>query len=216
MCVNCAICGIRKPRRTCVAVQGDICAICCGTERERSLDCPFTCKYLREAHRHEPIAEIAPKDLPHHNVDISDEFLDENDQMLAFLSGVLFEAAVTGNSVIDLDIRAALESRTATYLGTSSDATVSNPRAAAIEEHIQQRILNLKEVVEKEAPAGAPSIMADSVVLKLLVFLQRLEYLNNNQRPRSKAFISMLGRLVVRSIPTDQTTVDPEDPRIIL
>ena len=49
----CAICETRRPRRFCPGVRGDICSICCGTEREVTVDCPLDCEYLQEARRHD-------------------------------------------------------------------------------------------------------------------------------------------------------------------
>ena len=50
---------MRRPKRFCPGVRGDICTICCGTEREITVDCPLDCVYLREAHQHvgKPILE---------------------------------------------------------------------------------------------------------------------------------------------------------------
>ena len=45
--MNCAICETRRPRRYCPGVRGEICAICCGTAREVTVDCPLDCPYLR-------------------------------------------------------------------------------------------------------------------------------------------------------------------------
>ena len=49
----CALCETRRPRRFCPGVRGDICTLCCGSEREVSVACPLDCEYLREAHKHE-------------------------------------------------------------------------------------------------------------------------------------------------------------------
>jgi len=49
----CAICDFRKEQRFCPARHGRICSVCCGTEREVSLDCPSDCVYLRQARKHE-------------------------------------------------------------------------------------------------------------------------------------------------------------------
>ena len=49
----CALCRTRKEKRFCPAVHDRICAVCCGTEREVSLDCPGDCPYLQQARTHE-------------------------------------------------------------------------------------------------------------------------------------------------------------------
>ncbi len=42
----CPICGKRRPERFCPAKGEKICAVCCGKEREVTLDCPADCTYL--------------------------------------------------------------------------------------------------------------------------------------------------------------------------
>src|SRR3989442_2247168 len=44
--VSCPIFEKRKPGRFCPAKGEKICAVCCGTEREVTLDCPADCAYL--------------------------------------------------------------------------------------------------------------------------------------------------------------------------
>ena len=43
--VSCALCKTRSEKRFCPALHEKICAPCCGTEREVTLDCPSTCPY---------------------------------------------------------------------------------------------------------------------------------------------------------------------------
>jgi hypothetical protein len=53
---TCPLCGARKARRACPAVQRDICAVCCGTKRLTEIACPSTCGYLQIARQHPPVA----------------------------------------------------------------------------------------------------------------------------------------------------------------
>lgn len=212
----CVICGLRKPRRTCVGVHGEICSICCGTERERSVHCPITCSYLQEAHRHEKVEPVDPASIPNQDIRVSEEFLNLNQALLAFVGSALFEASITGDDVTDLDVRAALDTLIATYRAKNSglyfDAKSENSFAASIDEHVKKRIQAVQER-EREATGGITAIK-DSALLAVLVFLQRLEYMENNQRPRSKAFLDFLGRFALAPLP--ETTVQPDEPRVIL
>lgn len=47
---KCVRCGQRKGKRRCPALDGDICTLCCGTERGESIDCPETCAYWTGKH----------------------------------------------------------------------------------------------------------------------------------------------------------------------
>src|SRR5258708_9212241 len=59
--LSCPICQKRKPGRFCPAKAETICPVCCGTEREVTLDCPPDGGYLAAAH---PYEEQHPRQLP--------------------------------------------------------------------------------------------------------------------------------------------------------
>lgn len=52
----CPLCGARKARRACPALQQEICAVCCGTKRLTEIRCPPTCGYLQSARTHPAVA----------------------------------------------------------------------------------------------------------------------------------------------------------------
>ena len=73
--MTCAICETRRPRRACPGVNGDICAICCGTEREVTVSCPLDCEYLQEARRREPARDSVPEELPNSDVQVTERLI---------------------------------------------------------------------------------------------------------------------------------------------
>ncbi len=58
---KCPLCGARKARRACPALQQEICAVCCGTKRLTEIRCPDDCGYLQSA-RHHPPATVRRRD----------------------------------------------------------------------------------------------------------------------------------------------------------
>ena len=50
--MQCPLCGSRKARRACPALNKDICSVCCGTKRITEISCPATCAYLAVAREH--------------------------------------------------------------------------------------------------------------------------------------------------------------------
>src|SRR5437867_2016399 len=48
----CPLCGQRKARRGCPALNQTICAVCCGTKRITEIACPADCGYLASAREH--------------------------------------------------------------------------------------------------------------------------------------------------------------------
>src|SRR5580693_4260414 len=105
----CAICHTRRPRRFCLGVQGEICSLCCGAEREITVDCPLDCEYLREAHKHEKPIPIDPEMLPNRDIEVSEEFIEDNEEFLIAVATSLVRAALLTPEVIDYDIREALD-----------------------------------------------------------------------------------------------------------
>jgi len=216
--VNCAICGVRKPKRYCPGVRGEICSICCGTEREQSVDCPLECEYLHEAHLHEKPPKLDPTTMPNMDVRVNDSFLEENEPILILVGNAVLEGALKTPGITDFDIREALEALIQTYRALQSglyyEAMPQNPYAAAIHESVQDRVADLRKR-ETEATKLATTI-SDAKVLGILVFLQRLEYANNIGRKRSRAFLDFLTRFYVPPALAPEAAPEPDAPRVIL
>jgi len=214
--VNCVICEIRKPRRECPGVHGAICTICCGAGREQTIDCPLDCIYLRDAHQHEKLPALDPKALPNQDIKVTEEFLLDNEVLMAYLSVSILEGALKRPGATDWDTREALESLVSTYralqAGLYSDTRPVNVYAAEIVTHVQTKI---SEVRERETRSRGTTSVRDSAVLKVLAFLQRLEYSHNNGRRRSRAFIDFLTGFYIPVLPPEHPLI-PDGPRIIL
>jgi hypothetical protein len=174
-------------------VRGDICTLCCGTEREVSVDCPLDCQYLREAHKHEKPIPIDPATLPNRDVPVSEEFLQENEGFLNFLAGSLVRAALDRPEVVDFDIREALDAsiRTCRTLesGLFYESIPANPLAAGLCRVMQDAVAEFRKA---EAEHLGMHKTRERAVLGLLVFLQHFELSYNNGRRRGRAFLDAL------------------------
>jgi len=188
----CAICETRKPKRFCPGVRGDICTLCCGNEREVTVQCPLDCEYLQDARQHEKTPEVNPDEFPNQDIRVSDEFLHENEGVLVFLGRSLMGAALEAGAV-DSDVREALDALIRTYRtlqsGVYYETRPQNPLAAAICARMQHEVAELRRI---ENEAGGVTRTRDSQILGLLVFLQRLELDRNNGRKLGRAFIDFL------------------------
>ena len=79
---------------------------------------------------------------------------------------------------------------------------------------MQARVADLRR--RESAATGLETTIRDSMVLRALVFLQRLEYTYNNGRKRSRAFLDFLRRFHVPLPAEDEAALEPDEPRIIL
>ena len=191
--MSCAICHTRRPRRFCPGVRGDICTMCCGTEREVTVDCPLDCVYLREAHQHEKIEPVDPRNFPNQDIRVSEEFLREREPVLLFLARTVLDAALASPGAVDFDVREALEALIRTYRtlesGVYYETRPDNPIAANICRLVQTGVAEFRR---KETEDSGMAHTRDADILGLLVFLQRLELDNNNGRKRGRAYLDFL------------------------
>ena len=194
MSIPCQVCQKKRARRYCPGVRGEICPVCCGTERENTIDCPLDCEHLIEARRHEQPAAI--EDLPNKDIRVSEEFIREHESLLMWL-GVAIAQAMEKQRAVDFDAREAIESLIKTYRTRESgliyESRPQNPYAAAIQESLQQSI---EEIHKRIAQETGMHSLRDSEVLGVLVFLQRLELQHNNGRRRGRAFFGFLQALL--------------------
>jgi hypothetical protein len=206
----CAICEIRRPRRFCPGVRGDICSLCCGTEREVTVDCPLDCEYLQEARRHEKPVPIEESQIPNRDIAVSERFLEEHEPLLASLGQALAEAALATPGSIDFDIREALDALIRTYRtlqsGVYYDSLPPNPLAANIFGLFQQAAADYRQ---RESRQLGVSRTRDADVLGILVFLQRVELDRNNGRRRGRAFLDMLRQFYAGEAPPPETSASP-------
>ena len=187
--MKCAICNERKPRRHCPGVSGDICSICCGNERERSILCPSDCEYLREARRHERRVGITLENLPNSDLQVTEEFLYEHRELMALFGAAILAAAQGVEGALDSDaleaIDGLLQSLRTLQNGLYYERLPDNPIARAIQRDMRAALKSI------EARPDAPPILSAHVI-GMLVFFQRVGLNCNNGRPKCRAFIDFL------------------------
>ena len=180
-------------RRHCPGVHGDICTICCGTEREVTVSCPLDCEYLRDARKHEKAATVDAEQLPNRDIRVSEELLEDNQELLEFLGLTLAAAALETPGAVDRDLRDALAALIRTYrtlqTGIYYETLPENALAAKIFRAVEDAV---GEFRRQETNRLGMAKTRDADLLGLLVFLQRLELDRNNGRPRGRAFLDLL------------------------
>lgn len=187
----CAICGTRRARRFCPGIDGHICPICCGTQREVTVNCPLDCQYLREARLRDKPPVVDPATLPNADVRIPEEFVRQNEVLVISTLAVLSRTALETSGAVDSDVRLAVESLIKTqrtlqsglYYDSRPDDRVAQRIYGTLQEH-------LVEIKKKAAENGVT--IKDSDVTGTLVFMQRLAIQHDNGRPKGRAFIDLL------------------------
>jgi hypothetical protein len=190
--IPCKLCEKRRARRHCPGTDGEICAPCCGSERENTIACPASCEYLKESRFHEQPPPVPEDQIPNQDIRISEQFLRER-EALVFTLALALKRAMENGDAVDFDAREALDAQIRNYRTLESgliyETRPANPYAAAIQQALQSAVDEFrKELAEQR---GMHTVR-DADVLGVLVFLQRLEMQYNNGRRRGKAFRDFL------------------------
>lgn len=191
----CQICETRKEKRFCPAVHGRICAVCCGEQREVTLDCPGECPYLQQARQRErrDRNEVPREDL-FPQVEVRERFLYEREPLIVGLTYGLVKTARADRRLHDRDAIAAVTTLARSYQtlvnsGLVVGDTTPNVAQQAITAELEKMIAEYRQVEQQHL--GAPTLK-DSEVLEALVFLARMGHAQTSGRPRSRAFLDFL------------------------
>jgi hypothetical protein len=186
-------------------VHGDICTLCCGKEREVTVDCPFDCPFLQEARKHEHTGPVNPDELPNRDIRITEEFLEEHESLLLGAAKSLMLAAFDTPGAVDRDVREALDALIRTrrtlesgvYYETRPDNMLANRIFSGTQ-------TGLEEFRRDEREELGMTHTRDADVLRMLVFLQRLALDRNNGRRRGRVFLDSLRGLLSEAEGTAQ------------
>jgi hypothetical protein len=224
----CHLCNKRKAERFCPAVGAKICAICCGTEREVTLDCPSDCPWLIAARRYEENHRRSspPREISFPDVDVPRDFVLEHEEALGRLMAFLGEFAAANPALRDSEcvdaLKALAETRRTLQSGIYYERPPALPLARALYDHLAKFIADLPQ--QPSATSGAQPLK-DSQIVALLVLQIRLAELSTNGRPRSRAFLDYLRQHFLGPASPSASSADPRanthtspanPPRIIL
>jgi hypothetical protein len=192
--VSCPICQKRKAARFCPAKGEKICPVCCGTEREVSIDCPSDCAYLTAAHRYEDgHRRSLPGDTPLLDVKVSQEVIYTHQNLLSGLAFTAAKFSVAHPATTDPDVLAALEALAETYKTLSSGIFYERPPDARLARGLYAALAQfLDESKQQTAERATDAAAKDSEVFFLLVFLYRMGLLRTNGRPRARRYVEFL------------------------
>ena len=191
-------------------MHGDICTLCCGKEREVTVDCPFDCPFLQEARKHEHKGPVNPDELPNKDIRVTEEFLEEHEPLLVGAMISLMRAAFDTPGAVDSDVRDTLDALVRTHLTLQSGVYYeTRPDNALANRIFSETQTGLAEYRKLETEKYGMPRSRDGDVLRVLVFLQRLELDRNNGRPRGRAFLDSL-----RGFLSDVEGAVPQSPPV--
>lgn len=192
--MSCPICEKRKAERFCPAKGGKICAICCGTYREVTIDCPADCSHLVAAHRYEDEHPCSfPADTPLFDEKIPQDIIHTQQQLMAALAFAIAKFCAAQPAAVDADVLAAIQALAHTHKTLSSGIIYEKPPDAPLRRELYAALAAfLAEIRKQQAKRASPASLRDTDIFYLLVFLYRVGLLRSNGRQRSRRFIEFL------------------------
>lgn len=193
--MSCAICEKRPPKRYCPAKGEKICAICCGREREVTIDCPSDCPHLVAAHRYEAEHRkpLSAEEYPYRDISVREDFVYERWPVITGLAATILNFQIQHKDLSDGAVCAALEASAETLRTLGTGIYYEKPPDAPIARALYGRIAEfLQEFKKNDAGRAGIPTLKDADVFHLLVFLLRVARQETNGRSRSRAFLGFL------------------------
>jgi hypothetical protein len=210
--VSCPICEKRKPNRFCPAKGETICAVCCGTGREVTIDCTLDCPHLVAAHRYEDEhPRTLPPDTPLLEVDLPSDVIHTQQQLMSALVFTIAKFCASQPGTTDPDVLAAIQALAETYKTLRSGIYYEKPPDAQLPRELYATLTNFIAEVNQQQERSNSSALKDADIFYLLIFLYRMGLLRANGRPRSRRYIEFL-----RSQFPDAQELKREESRIIV
>lgn len=211
--MSCPICERRKGARYCPAKGETICAVCCGTGREVSIDCTPDCPHLIAAHRYEyEHPRALPAGTPLLDVNLPSDVVHTQQQLMAAFAFTIAKFCAAHREATDPDVLAGIQALAETYKTLRSGIFYEKPPDAHLPRELYAALTGfIAEVRHQQAEHGNSTALRDSDIFYLLVFLYRMGLLRTNGRPRSHRYIEFL-----RSQFPDAQELKREESRIII
>ncbi len=190
----CPICQHRKVKRFCPARGESICAVCCGTEREVTIDCPTDCPHLVDSRNYdEGRRQVDWSKVPFADVRIPFEFAQSHTPLLMALISSIWEYAREHRQVVDTDGIAALQALAETYRTLSSGLYYEKPPDYLYRRELYHALkAGLEQFKQAETQRAGMAVTRDSEIRDSLIFLTQLGATRENGRPKGRAFLDLI------------------------
>lgn len=193
---SCPICGERAAKRHCPAKSEAICAVCCATHREETIDCPVGCSFLNSSYAYELDKKTVDPELVRRFRQYNDEFLGRFAPALDALSRTVLETRADYPELVDRDAVEVSRALIATLRTLSSGIyyetpPAGGPAAMALFRNIRQRLDTWMAPGESDA---VPLGLSDAQ--RLIDFWGVLAETRTTGRSLSRAYLQWLARVV--------------------
>ena len=169
--------------------------MCCGTEREVSIDCPADCAYLIAAHRYEQEHRkpLAASETPFPGIEFSSRVIYDREPFVSGLAFTISQFAANHRDLTDEQTLTATTALGETYRTLVSGIYYERPPAAQPAAGLYSALAAfIQDYKKKETERLGFSTIKDSEIFYALVFLARLIRNWTNGRPRARIYLQLL------------------------
>jgi len=193
----CPICQKRKPRRFCPAKSGNICSVCCGTEREVTIDCPSDCPHLIASrdydwHRRQQNDSADWSKAPFREARLDHDFVISHIELVSIFAYAICLFARDHRPLVDSDVIAVLTSLAETYRTLSSGIYYEKLPDYRLQAELYHALQTALTDFKKKQAQAMMSSVRDSEVRDVLMSMAQLGYVRHNGRPKGRAFLDIL------------------------
>ena len=190
----CPICNKRKVKRLCPARAESICSICCGEQREVTIDCPSDCVHLVASRDYDLTRLVYDFDkVPFADVRFNHSFAQTHGPLLLQIDYGICQFAAAHREVVDTDVQSALQRLAETYrtqaTGIIYEQPLDYPVQRELYEHMKAGIVDFRK---DEAQRAGMTTVRDSDVRDALIFLTQICAVHANGRPKGRAYLDLI------------------------
>jgi hypothetical protein len=194
--VICPLCGTRRARRGCPALDQQICAVCCGTKRLVQIRCPSDCAWLASAREHPPAAVVRQQQRDVALLLPLMRDLSERQSQLFFLLSTFIARYEPPElqPLLDDDVVESASALAATF-ETASRGVIYEHRPASLS---GDRLMTALKTVLAEAGRGLGSAFERDAISVLRLMATAATEIRSLEPANRHAFLDLLGRVIVR------------------
>ena len=211
--VLCPLCGVRRARRGCPALDKQICAVCCGTKRLVQIHCPSDCTWLASAREHPPAVAVR-----RHQRDLTvlaqatRDFNERQTQIFVLIASFLLRYTPPDlHAVIDSDVAEAAAALASTF-ETAARGVIYEHRPASLP---AERLSTELRQMLAEAGKGATSSFDRDAGVVLRRVEEAVRDLRATDHDNTRAFLDVLARALPPAAP-DAPDESAEASRLIV
>jgi hypothetical protein len=191
----CPICQKRKAKRFCPAQGANICSVCCGTEREVTIDCPSDCPHLIASRAYDwERKEVDWSQGPFPEAKLDRGLVARHTLLMDAMAHAVCLLARDNRPLVDSDLVAALKALAETYRTLASGIYYENPPGYRLQHDLYKSLQAAVEDFKKKHAQTELTTLRDSEVRDVLIFMAQVGHARQNGRPKGRAFIDALCR----------------------